>query len=79
MNINEDYQEPQLGDSQLVMDVAMSWIHENLIQPLEEKLTEEQAMMLVSIGAGLRIVAERANAYDQIEAEGYKESPYLKN
>ena len=79
MNINEDYQKPEVPDSQLVMDVAMSWIHENLIQPLEEKLTEEQAMMLVSIGAGLRIVAEKAHAYEEIEAEGYKESPYLKN
>jgi|TARA_B100000497_G_C7470216_1_gene289750 hypothetical protein len=79
MNINEDYQKVAVPESQLVMDIAMSWIHENLIQPLEEKLTEEQAMMLVNIGAGLRIVADKANAYEEIEAEGYKESPYLKN
>ena len=79
MNINEDYQKVAVPESRLVMDIAMSWIHENLIQPLEEKLTEEQAMMLVNIGAGLRIVADKANAYEEIEAEGYKESPYLKN
>lgn len=79
MNIKEDYKNPELGESQLVMDVAMSWIWDNLVKPVEKKLTSEQAMTLAVIGAGLRIVAEKANAYEEIEAEGYKESPYLRN
>lgn len=79
MNIKEDYKNPELGESQLVMDVAMSWIWDNLVKPVEKKLTSEQAMTLAAIGAGLRIVAEKANAYEEIEAEGYKESPYLRN
>ena len=80
MKINEDYDSNDLPqDSEVVMDAAMGWIHDNLIAPIEKDLSEDQAFMLTMIGASFRILAQKAHAYDQIEVQGNKESPYIKN
>ena len=75
MNIKDAYSsEPQQTANDIV-DISMNWIWDNIIAPNQDKLTEEDADMLVAIGASLRIVGEQATAY----TETFKESSYLNN
>jgi len=75
MNIKDEYSsEPQQTANDIV-DISMNWIWDNIIAPNQDKLTEEDADMLVVIGASLRIVGEQATAY----TETFKESSYLNN
>jgi hypothetical protein len=75
MNIKDAYSsEPQQTANDIV-DISMNWIWDNIIAPNQDKLTEEDADMLVVIGQSLKIVGEQATAY----TETFKESSYLNN
>lgn len=75
MNIKDGYSsEPQQTANDIV-DISMNWIWDNIIAPNQDKLTEEDADMLVVIGQSLKIVGEQATAY----TETFKESPYSNN
>ena len=66
MNFEEDHNDlvDDAQNSEYVMEVAMSLIHEILIEPNEDKLTEEQSMILVTIGEAFRLMASKARAHE---------------
>ena len=75
MNIKDEYSsEPQQTANDIV-DISMNWIWDNIIAPNQDKLTEEDADMLIVIGESLKIVGEQATAY----TETFKESSYSNN
>ena len=79
MNINSDYQENEDLSPENVMNQGMNFIFEKLIAPMEGKLDEEDLALISIIGVSFRMIAEQASAYEKIQSEEYKESPYIKN
>lgn len=68
MNINQGFtNEEEVPSANQVMDAGMDFIYENLIEPMETKLSEEQLKMIAIIGAAFRAVANQAEAMDQLE------------
>lgn len=67
MNINPNYTErPNAVEA---MDSAMNYLFENFIQP---KVNEENADMVAIIGIIFKDLAEKAEAYYQIQEKGYE-------
>lgn len=79
MNINSDYQENEDLSPENVMSHGMDFIFEKLIVPMQEKLDEEDLALISIIGVSFKMIAEQASAYEKIQSEEYKESPYIKN
>ena len=69
MNINSDYSESEDQPINAVqaMEMSMSWIFENLIEPQQEDLNEDSLMMLTIIGATFKQMASRADAWDALQ------------
>ena len=74
MNINPNYNhEEELPSAEEVMSKGMGFIAEKLIEPMSEKLSEEDMALIALIGLSFKIVAEQATAYEKIQ-EGLSES-----
>ena len=59
------------------MESSMGYIFDNFISPMEHELTNEQMELLAHIGIAFRIIAEKAQAYeDMVEGNG---GDFLKN
>lgn len=68
MNINQDFtNEEEIPSPSEVMDAGMDFIYENLIEPMEAQLSEEQLKIVAIIGAAFRAVANQAEAMDYLE------------
>jgi len=68
MKINQDFtNEEEIPSPIEVMDTGMDFIYENLIKPMETKLSEEQLKIVSIIGAAFRAVANQAEAMDQLQ------------
>ena len=53
------------------MDSSMNFLFENFIDPVEADLSEDQAYILAHIGIAFKIIAEKAQAYeDMVEGNG---------
>jgi len=79
MNINSNYQENEDLSPENVMDQGMNFIFEKLIDPMKGKLNEEDLALISIIGVSFKMIAEQAGAYEKIQSEEYKESPYIRN
>lgn len=53
----------------------MNALYDLVIQPMEDKLTEEDAQVIGLIGMTLKIVAEKAKAYEQTFEKGQDNLP----
>ena len=58
--------EEQPVDSEYVTEQAMNAIYDLVIEPMEDKLTEEDATLIGVIGMALKVVANKAKAYEDI-------------
>jgi hypothetical protein len=69
MNINPDFQFDFELDAETAMETCIDGISNILIEPAMNKgeLTEEDQTLLGIIGATLKIIAEKAKAYEEIE------------
>jgi hypothetical protein len=66
MNIKEDYQSNSDYNSTDAMDHSMAFIFDNFIEPIENELSEDQAVMLAVIGSTFKIIAQKAQAYEDM-------------
>ena len=73
MNINENFSDNQPKFSDEIMSMAMSEIHDILIEPMQGKLTPEQDAVLALIGMTFKIMAEKATALEKME-QGFQGS-----
>jgi hypothetical protein len=55
-------------DSLQASELAMAFINDNLIQPLVERdlLDDSQLRMLGTIGGALKVLAQKAHAYERL-------------
>ena len=74
MNINQDSsfsEQPKYSDE--IMSMAMSEIHDILIEPMQGKMTAEQDAVIAIIGMTFKIMAEKATALEKME-QGFQGS-----
>ena len=67
MNINENFSDDQPKFSDEIMSMAMSEIHDMLIEPMQGKSTQEQDAVLALIGMTFKIMAEKATQLEKME------------
>jgi hypothetical protein len=68
MNINPDFQSDSELDAETAMATCMAGISDTLIEPAMEKgeLDETDQELLAVIGTTLKIIAEKAKAYEEL-------------
>ena len=79
MNINPEYSSNNPPSAIEVMDEAMNYIWETLIEPNQADLDEQDATLIAVIGAMFKDIAKDAEAYHKIQAQGFEENPYSRN
>ena len=62
----EEQPEPQV-DAEYITAQAMGAIYEMVIEPMEGKLTEEESEHIGIIGMALKVVAQKAKAYEDMQ------------
>ena len=55
-------------DSLEANELVMAYIHDNMIEPMNDKdmLDQDQLSMLNVIGGALKVIAQKANAYETL-------------
>lgn len=68
MNINPEFESDNNLDAETAMETCMAGISDTLIEPAMEKgeLSEEDQTLLGIIGTTLKIIAEKAKAYEEL-------------
>jgi len=84
MNINrlsneEDNHEliDDIQDAELVMEHAMGFLWEVIIEPNEEQLDKDELSMLGIVGVALKLIAKKAKAYEDMYEKGQNNSNSL--
>ena len=67
MNLNEDFSTQPEKYSDEICAMAMSELHDMLIQPMKDKLTQDQDTVLAIIGLTFKVMAEKATALEKME------------
>ena len=73
MNLNEDFSTEPEKYSDEICAMAMSELHDMLIQPMKDKLTQDQDTVLAIIGLTFKVMAEKATALEKME-QGFQGS-----
>lgn len=81
MNINNNYQDDQdvPQDAIEAMKIGMGIIHDKLIDPIVDELSEEDAEMLNIVGATFLIIAEQAKDYQDLMENLQDNSDFNRN
>lgn len=81
MNINENYQDNQDSrqDPVEAMKIGMGIIHEKLIDPVVDQLSEEDAKLLNIVGATFLIIAEQAQELQNFMENLQNDSDFSRN
>ena len=76
LNFEEENHEliDDVGDAELVMDHAMGFIWEVIIEPNKDKLSKSELNMLGIVGKALQIIAHKAKAYEDMYEKGQNNS-----
>jgi hypothetical protein len=84
MNINrlsneEDNHEliDDIQDAELVMEHAMGFLRDVIIEPNEEQLDKDELSMLGIVGVALKLIAKKAKAYEDMYEKGQNNSNSL--
>ena len=72
---NSDLHIDDVCDAVQVTETSMNILYELVIEPMQNKLTAEDAEVLGLIGTSLKIVAEKAKAYEQTFEKGQSSLP----
>ena len=76
LNFEEENHEviDDVGDAELIMDHAMGFIWEVIIEPNKDKLSKKELDMLGVVGKALQIIANKAKAYEDMYEKGQNNS-----
>ena len=72
LNFEEDNHEliDDIQDAELIMEHAMGFLWEVIIEPNEEQLDEDERTMLGVVGMALKVIAKKAKAYEDMYEKG---------
>lgn len=78
MNINPEFQSDNNLNAESAMETCMDGIAQTLIEPAIEKgqLSEEDQTLLGIIGTTLKIIAEKAKAYEELQNSSDKKNHF---
>ena len=62
-------------DAVQVTETSMNALYELVIEPMQDKLTAEDAQVIGLIGMSLKIVAKKAKAYEEAFEKGQSNLP----
>ncbi len=62
----DDTNDKQAPSATEAMDSSMDFLFENFIDPVEADLSEDQMYILAHIGIAFKIIAEKAQAYEDM-------------
>ena len=76
LNFEEDNHEliDDVEDAELIMDHAMGFLWEVIIEPNEKQLDEDELSMLGIVGTALKLIAKKAKAYEDMYEKGQNNS-----
>jgi hypothetical protein len=74
-NSNSDLHIDDVQDAQAITEVSMNALYELVIEPMQDKLTADDAEALGLIAVTLRIVAKKAKAYEELFEKGQSSLP----
>ena len=79
INFEEDNHEliDDIQDAELVMEHAMGFLWEVIIEPNEEQLDKDELSMLGIVGVALKLIAKKAKAYEDMYEKGQNNSNSL--
>ena len=72
LNFEEDNHEliDDVEAAELIMDHAMGFLWEVIIEPNEKQLDEDELSMLGIVGTALKLIAKKAKAYEDMYEKG---------
>jgi len=79
LNFNEDDHEliDDVGNAEVVMEHSMGFLWDVIIAPNEDQLDEDEHAMLGIVGMALKIIAQKAKAYEDMYEKGQNNSNSL--
>ena len=79
LNFEEDNHEliDDIQDAELVMEHAMGFLWDVIIEPNEEQLDKDELSMLGIVGVALKLIAKKAKAYEDMYEKGQNNSNSL--
>ena len=75
MKINPEFQDNQRPNVELVVEDAMGYLFDTFIKPREAELDQEDLTSVALIGVMFKDIAEKAEAYYQMQEKGYEKNP----
>ena len=75
MNINPQFQSVERPSTSLVVEDAIDYILHTFIKPREDQLDEEELTSFAMISIMLKEIGEKAEAYYQLQEQGYVKNP----
>lgn len=79
MNINPEFNQEERPNAEEAMSQAMSFLYENFILPKTADLNKDDLDTLTIIGAIFKDMASKAEAYYQLQENGYEENDFSRN
>lgn len=79
MNINPEFNQEERPNAEEAMSQAMSFLYENFILPKTADLNKDDLDTLTIIGAVFKDMARKAEAYYQLQENGYEENHFSRN
>ena len=79
LNFEEDNHEliDDVGNAEVVMEHSMGFLWDVIIAPNEDQLDEDEHAMLGIVGMALKIIAQKAKAYEDMYEKGQNNSNSL--
>lgn len=75
MNINPEFDSNERPNVEMVVGDAMGYLFDTFIKPREADLGEDDLASVTLIGIIFKDIAEKAEAYYQIQEQGYEKNP----
>jgi|DEB0MinimDraft_10_1074344.scaffolds.fasta_scaffold38223_4 hypothetical protein len=75
MNINPEFQSPERPNFEDVMAEGMDFLFKKFILPETKKLDQDDLETVALIGIAFKDIASQAEAYYQLQEQGYEKNP----
>lgn len=79
MNINPEFNSEERPNVEMVVEDAMSYLFNTFIKPQEKNLEEDDLASITLIGIMFKDIAEKAEAYYQLQEKGYEKNDFHRN
>ena len=75
MNINPEFQSPERPNFEDVMAEGMDFLFKKFILPKAKTMDKEDLETITLIGVAFKDMASQAEAYYQLQEQGYEKNP----